>query len=139
LKPLVEVLEMGAKKYSRDNWKLGLPIKDVVDSLLRHAIALSDGELYDSESKLLHTGHIMANCMFINYYLRNSEATEETPKYVVFTEDYAERDLTGTVRCNFEKNEKYLIQEDEGGKYITSPCRDKTYLNQLIFAIYEIC
>lgn len=68
LEPLVRVLETGANKYSRNNWKLGLDRDEILDSLQRHLAALMDGEEFDEESELPHVGHIMANAMFLQYY-----------------------------------------------------------------------
>ncbi len=67
LEPLVLVLEFGAKKYSPDNWKLGLDRQEILESIMRHLAALIDGEQNDTESGLPHTGHIMANAMFYNF------------------------------------------------------------------------
>lgn len=66
--PLVQVLEFGAKKYSRDNWKKEMPKNELMDSLMRHMVALLRGEENDPESGLPHIGHIMANAMFISYH-----------------------------------------------------------------------
>ena len=70
LEPMVRVLEYGAKKYSRDNWKLGLPTLEICDSLMRHLIAFMNGEDKDPESGLDHLGHISCNVMFLNYVMR---------------------------------------------------------------------
>ena len=96
--PLINVLKYGELKYSifendlgekikgsevdkdnifnlklissgRENWKLGLDKKEILDSLMRHTVSLLDGKEYDDESKLHHIGHIMANAMFYSYYL----------------------------------------------------------------------
>lgn len=66
---LAKVLEYGAKKYSKDNWKKGLPYTEVIDSLTRHLLAFKDGEDVDPESGCLHLGHVAANTMFLTYYL----------------------------------------------------------------------
>ena len=68
-----QVLEFGEKKYSRDNWKKGRPINDIMDSLLRHAFAITSGEENDPESGLSHLGHIVANAMFIAYYKKEKK------------------------------------------------------------------
>ena len=102
LLPLIDVLEYGAHKYSifindfdeeirgseiskdnvyklhlkssgKENWKLGLDKKEILESLMRHLISLMDGEEYDNESKLHHIGHVMANAMFYSYYLNNGQ------------------------------------------------------------------
>lgn len=72
LTPLLEVLEYGAKKYAVDNWKNPMELKDILDSLLRHAHALQY-ESHDTESKLHHIGHVMANAMFYAYHYNLNE------------------------------------------------------------------
>lgn len=67
LEDMVRVLEFGAKKYSRDNWKKGLKTTEVVDSMLRHVYAYLDGEDIDPESGINHTGHIMCNALFLSH------------------------------------------------------------------------
>lgn len=66
LEPCARVLEFGAKKYSRDNWKKGMPITEIIDSLLRHLGALQRGELIDPESGEGHIGHIQCNALFLS-------------------------------------------------------------------------
>lgn len=60
-----EVLEFGAKKYARDNWKKGMPLTELLDSLLRHIAKLQSGEWVDEESGIAHIGHIQCNAMFL--------------------------------------------------------------------------
>lgn len=70
--PMVQVLKWACtdKKpvpYPRDNWKKGMNLDDVYDSLLRHVLALKDEKL-DPESKIRHIGHVMCNAMFYSYH-----------------------------------------------------------------------
>lgn len=65
LEDCVRVLEMGAVKYSRNNWRKGLKQTEVIDSLLRHITAYVSGEVNDPESGLPHIGHIQANAIFL--------------------------------------------------------------------------
>lgn len=68
LEPMVRVLMYGAKKYAPDNWKKGLPKKEILNSMMRHMIALIDGQEVDEESGEHHIGHIMCNCLFYSYF-----------------------------------------------------------------------
>lgn len=65
LEPCARVLEFGARKYSRNNWKKGMPLNKIVDSMLRHIAALQRGEWIDPESGLPHIGHIQCNALFM--------------------------------------------------------------------------
>lgn len=67
LKPMVQVLEYGANKYSADNWAKGLPTREVCESLLRHITAYLAGQDNDPESELPEVGHILCNAMFLSH------------------------------------------------------------------------
>jgi len=68
LVPMIRVLEFGAKKYEPDNWKKGLDLKEILESLQRHLAKLMDGEENDEETGISHMGHIQCNAMFYNYH-----------------------------------------------------------------------
>ncbi len=68
MEPMVRGLMFGAKKYTPDNWKEGLENKDVLDCLMRHLLALYNGELIDEESGVPHIGLLMCNAMFFSYF-----------------------------------------------------------------------
>lgn len=70
LEPLVRVLEFGAKKYERDNWKKPMDKKKILDSLTRHLVRLMADEELDSESWLPHIGHILANAMMYSWHTK---------------------------------------------------------------------
>ena len=65
LEPCARVLEYGAKKYARDNWKKGMDVSKIVDSLLRHIGDLQAGKTIDEESGQLIIGHIQCNALFL--------------------------------------------------------------------------
>lgn len=67
LESMVKVLEYGAKKYGKNNWKKGFPQEEIIESMLRHIFAFLNGEKLDKESGLPHTGHIMCNAMFLEF------------------------------------------------------------------------
>ena len=59
------VMEMGAEKYSRDNWRGGSPQR-YVDAALRHIFAWSDPsfEDTDTESGRSHLTHALCCLLF---------------------------------------------------------------------------
>lgn len=75
--PMVQVLMYGAKKYTPNNWKKGLSKNEILESMLRHAFELLEGNLIDEESKEEHIGHIMCNALFYSYFTQNPEKARE--------------------------------------------------------------
>jgi hypothetical protein len=65
MEPGVKVLEFGAKKYAPNNWKKGMPMSEILDSMMRHIAAIQSGEMVDPESGLSHIGHIQCNALFL--------------------------------------------------------------------------
>jgi len=85
LEPLVRVMEFGEKKYSRDNWKKGLDLQEILDSAYRHLNSLNSGEVHDKETGLMHAGHIMANMMFwIHHYNKQPISNTISIQYKLF-------------------------------------------------------
>jgi hypothetical protein len=77
---MVRVLMFGAQKYSRENWKKGLNILEIMDSMLRHLSAMMRGELIDPETGLPHNSHLQCNTMFFDYMVRTGATYEEALK-----------------------------------------------------------
>ena len=85
LEPMVRVLEYGRDKYTvqlptgeivsgAHNWKKGLDMTKILESLARHLFALMSGEENDPESGKPHIGHILCNAMFwSHFYQKNKE------------------------------------------------------------------
>ena len=71
MESMVEVLMFGAKKYERHNWKSGLDVDEVCESLARDLFAFMNGEDKDKESGLSHIGHIQCNSMFLSYMMKH--------------------------------------------------------------------
>ena len=80
LLPMVEVLEFGAQKYSANNWKKGLSINEICESLKRHLDAFMEGEDCDPESGISHVGHIQCNALFLSYMLKNKPELDDRYK-----------------------------------------------------------
>jgi hypothetical protein len=64
LEQVLEVLEFGAKKYSRDNWKHIEPAR-YEKAAMRHLISYATGEKIDPESGKSHLAHLMCNALFL--------------------------------------------------------------------------
>lgn len=77
LVPMIRVLEFGSKKYTPNNWKKGMPEKELLESTIRHVTAMLDGEENDSDSGLSHMAHVQCNSMFYNYLKRNKKFINE--------------------------------------------------------------
>jgi len=61
---IVKVLEFGAKKYERDNWKK-VSADRYAKAAFRHLIAYSQGEVNDKESGLPHLAHLGCCVLFL--------------------------------------------------------------------------
>jgi len=81
LAPAAAVLEFGAKKYSRNNWKKGMPVSKILDSLMRHIADLQDGKVLDDDSKLAIIGHIQCNAMFLGNKNNEDDITPDSSLY----------------------------------------------------------
>lgn len=83
LEEVVKVLEFGAVKYDRNNWRRGEGFKysRVVNSLLRHTYAWMRGEDLDPESGYSHLAHMGCNVLFLLYYNRYKERFKNDDRY----------------------------------------------------------
>jgi len=63
-----EVMQFGAKKYKRNNWKnLDDPTR-YLDALMRHLEAYRRGEEFDEETGLPHMAHLATNAGFLLFF-----------------------------------------------------------------------
>lgn len=88
---LSRVLEMGEKKYGRNNWRKGAPATEQLASMLRHLQPISEvlnadmdaKELYDSESGLPHIDHILFNVISLRLALEKEYSIPRDPKKTI--------------------------------------------------------
>lgn len=65
LEEIARVLEFGAKKYDRHNWRSGISYSRLVAAMLRHINAFNDGEDTDHETGISHMAHAGCCVMFL--------------------------------------------------------------------------
>jgi len=80
---LSAVMAYGSAKYARDNWKKGLPYTEVIDSLLRHLTAFSNGEDSDPESLLPHIDHVLCNAFFLAEFTRTQLEHDDRTRHIL--------------------------------------------------------
>lgn len=64
---MAQAFGYGAKKYDRFNYRKGIEFTRLMDSLMRHLLAFSQGQDNDDESGLPHTYHILANAAMLEF------------------------------------------------------------------------
>lgn len=74
------VLQFGAKKYARANWRKGLKQTEIADSLARHLMAWAAGETTDPETGLPHVDHVLVNALFLANTARTHPELDDRPK-----------------------------------------------------------
>lgn len=66
LEEVVRVLEHGARRYGRDNWrKVPEPERRYLAAAIRHITAVLGGELVDPDSKRAHLAHAVCSLLFL--------------------------------------------------------------------------
>lgn len=93
LEDTVRVLEFGARKYSSHNWKKGLKVTEILESMQRHINGMLRGEDNDPESGLPHYGHLGCNVMFLGYMLKYKPEMDD--RFIDENKKVKEEDLAG--------------------------------------------
>lgn len=68
LSEIAKVLDFGARKYSKWNWRGGIVWSRVVGAALRHIFAWMNGENKDPETGLSHLAHAGCCILFLLTY-----------------------------------------------------------------------
>jgi hypothetical protein len=69
LKEVVEVMELGAKKYADDNWKkVDNAYKRYQEASMRHLISYVSGEKTDPETGKSHLAHLICSALFVMWH-----------------------------------------------------------------------
>ena len=71
MEQLSRKMEAGAEKYERNNWRKGLPITELADSLLRHLTDFMDGKNVDAEDGTHPRAGVLTNTAFMLYTLKH--------------------------------------------------------------------
>ena len=72
LEQVLMILEFGAKKYSRDNWK-HVEASRYEKAAMRHLISYITGELNDPETGKSHLAHLPCNALFLMWNDNNRD------------------------------------------------------------------
>jgi hypothetical protein len=83
LNEVMRVLDYGAKKYARDNWRTGMPYGRVFSSLMRHILAWWGGEDRDPETGIHHLAHAAANCLFLLEWAKTHPELDDRAKDLI--------------------------------------------------------
>ena len=77
LMEIAQVFEFGAKKYSPNNYRKGLPWTTYTGSLLRHVFLWTTGEEIDPESGLNHIAHAGCNVLMLLDAIIHGHGTDD--------------------------------------------------------------
>lgn len=74
LETVVELLELGARKYAPDNWKY-VPDAEAryLDAMTRHMVEIQKGNHIDPETQLPHLAAVVANALFALWFQMKKE------------------------------------------------------------------
>lgn len=79
---IVKVLEHGAEKYAPHNWEKGFDWTRLTDAIMRHAIALSQGQDTDPDSGLPTAAHLGCEVLFYIAHAKRGLGRDDRHKIV---------------------------------------------------------
>jgi hypothetical protein len=66
-----DVLDHGARKYGRENWKeVSNPKARYLAALIRHFVSYASGDTSDDDSGLPHMAHVVCCALFLMHFDR---------------------------------------------------------------------
>lgn len=77
LEETARVLEFGARKYAKDNWRKGTDWSRFISAAMRHLLAYAEGEDLDPETGLSHMGHLICCAMFLEEYRQTKTGNDD--------------------------------------------------------------
>ncbi len=78
-KDCADVFDYGRKKYAAWNWTKGMAWSIPTACIIRHCLAILDGETVDPESGLPHRGHIACNVVMLIQYEQTFKEGDDRP------------------------------------------------------------
>ena len=75
LEDVVKVMEYGAAKYTRDNWKKVYPV-EYIKAAFRHLIKFQEGERVDHESGLPTLAHAICDLLYAHHNISTTSVTK---------------------------------------------------------------
>ena len=82
LEPVIAVWEYGKKKYAAFNWAKGAPWSVPIACMQRHINWYWDkGQVFDDESKQLHSAHVVCNAMMLAHYSQYWKEGDDRPLF----------------------------------------------------------
>lgn len=90
---LAGVLSVGSVKYDLFNWEKGLNALEILDSMMRHYLALRSGEIIDAQTGCHHSSLIAVNALMFHTMCVRNGAFEQ--KYIsdVYRDNSFERTM----------------------------------------------
>lgn len=80
LRELVEVIDVGAKKYAPRDWEKGMPFSRMYSAMQRHAWAWWDGEVFDREDGRSHLIKVAFCAFAMREWERRGVGTDDRPR-----------------------------------------------------------
>lgn len=77
LKEVAKVMDFGAKKYGRHNYKNGMDWSRLLDANLRHLSSFIEGEDLDPETQLSHIAHATCCSLFLLEYILSNTGKDD--------------------------------------------------------------